>query len=350
MQEPAAHTEINEDLVLLELAAFLSGRDHWPTRQEFIDAGQAQLYQQAQRTGGGERWAPEFGLAYAAEPHNPAEEALRAELAEFLEGFDHWPSFAEFRAASRTTLHRKVVEHGGTKRWAAEFRLPTLRQLRADQVQQRRDEALTQSRRGHRNPRRWTADLVRAELAAFLAGADHFPSETEFIEAGDSGLYRAVLRFGGSERWAAEFNLPRVSDIGRQRARDLRAIQAAAAEERRSERERQIRELEEFCAGRECFPAHSDWIAAGRQDLQNFVHRNGGVREWSARLGLPLRPAHDRRPYDIDRALADGRIVIEQFGRIPNSSELQRAGHGKLWTFIRREFNGDRGAFAALCV
>lgn len=335
--------------MLLELAAFLSGRDRWPTRQEFIDAGQAPLYQQAQRTGGAERWAPEFGLTCSAKLRDPAEEALRAQLAEFLDGLDHWPSFAEFRAAKRTTLHRKVLEHGGTQQWAAEFGLPTLRQLRADQVQHRRDQALTQNRSGHREPRRWTAELVRAELAAFLAGADHFPSESEFIEAGESGLYRAIRRFGGSERWAAEFKLPRVSDIGRQRARDLRAVQAEAAQARRSARERQIRELEEFCAGREYFPAHNDWIAAGRQDLQNFVHRNGGVREWSARLGLPLRPAQDRRVYDLDRALADGRKMIAKYGDIPGSDRLRGEGLNKLYLFIRREFNGDRAAFADLC-
>lgn len=335
--------------MLLELAAFLTGFDHWPTPQEFIDSGQAQLYQRTQQTGGGQRWAPEFGLTYVPEPRDPEEEGLRAELGDFLAGFDHWPGFTEFRTARRTALHAKVAEHGGAQRWAAEFGLLTLSQLREAQVEQRRDQAFTRPRRGPRRPRPWTAELVRSELTAFLADTDHFPTENEFIAAGDSGLYRAVLRFGGSERWATEFNLPRVSDIGRQRVRDLQVTQATTAETRRRERERMIRELEAFSAGRTHFPARTEWSKAGREDLMEFVRRNGGVHVWSERVGLPLRPAQDRRPYGLERALADGRTVIERFGRIPNSSVLQKAGHGKLWTFIRREHNGDRAAFAELC-
>lgn len=339
---------VNEDLVLLELAAFLTGMERWPARQEFIDAGQAQLYRQAEQTGGAERWAAEFGLTHLPEPQDPEEESLRAELASFLAGFDHWPTFGEFRIAGRTTLYGKVLRHGGSERWAQDFGLSTVRQLRETEIERRREQGVAR-RRGRARHRRWTVDLVRAELAAFLAQTDHFPSEKEFVAAGESSLYRALSQFGGAEHWAIEFGLPRASDLSRQRAEDLRAFQAATAEARGLQREQRIRELEAFCAGRDYFPAHSEWAAAGRKDLQEFVHRNGGVQAWSKRLGLPLRPAQDRRPYDLERALADGRQMIAKYGYIPGADRLRGEGLNKLYLFIRREFNGDRAAFADLC-
>jgi hypothetical protein len=340
----------DENLVRLELAAVLSDYDHWPTLQEFVEADRADLYHQAEETGGGQRWAEEFGLPFVPDEQDPEEQAVREELADFLRGFARWPTVAEFEMARRTTLYGKLLRHGGARRWAAEFGLPMLRQGRGEP-----DRPRTESARGRRplarsgRSRHWTVELVRAALVEFLQDAEHFPSETEFRDAGEESLHRALSRFGGPAHWAAEFKLPRVSDLGRQRARDLHAFRAATAETRGLQRERRIRELEAFCAGRDYFPAHSEWAAAGREDLKEFVHRNGGVQEWSRRLGLPLRPAQDRRPYDLERALADGRMMIAEYGYIPGAQILQRRGLNKLYQYIRGEFNGDRAAFARRC-
>ena len=202
--ERAPAPEVNEDLVRWELAAMLIDRERWPTRDEFRDAGHEALYYQAQRTGGSERWAPEFGLLFVTEQHDPAEDGLRAQLAEFLVGFAHWPSYTDFHAAGRTPLYKEVLKQGGAQRWAAEFGLPTRQQRRRQRIEELQDRAEARRVSGPRRPPRWTEDLVRAELTHFVAGAERFPSETEFEDAGEGGLYRAAARFGGAERWVDE--------------------------------------------------------------------------------------------------------------------------------------------------
>jgi hypothetical protein len=52
-------------------------------------------------------------------------------------------------------------------------------------------------------PRRWTDDVIEAELRAFLRGRAEWPSSSEFRAAGKGSLYAAAARAGGIRRWRA---------------------------------------------------------------------------------------------------------------------------------------------------
>jgi hypothetical protein len=193
-------------------------------------------------------------------------------------------------------------------------------------------------------------ELLMFELAGLVAGRDQWPTRQEFIEAGSADLFWKVHRAGGPARWASEFGLAfepepdpeRPSPVARQPRREPR-------ESRQARRERLIRELEVFCSGREYFPSNADWKAVGRTDLQAFIRRNGGVHEWSARMGLPLRSIQNHRPYSMAQAVIAGRSVLSRYGRIPSRATLAAVGEVRLHTFIQNEFGGDRDAFAERC-
>jgi hypothetical protein len=59
--------------------------------------------------------------------------------------------------------------------------------------------------RGHR---RWTEERIRAELAAFCAGREAWPSAGDFKAAERGHLYVAASRYGGIAYWAAELGFP----------------------------------------------------------------------------------------------------------------------------------------------
>jgi hypothetical protein len=187
---------------------------------------------------------------------------------------------------------------------------------------------------------------VLLELSGFLAGLDRWPRRQQFIDADQAQLYEQVERTGGGERWAPEFGLEFEPEPDSEPPSDPARKGRRARETRR---ERLIRDLEIMCSGAEYFPSNADWKAIGRTDLQAFVRRNGGVQEWSKRLGLPLRSIQDRRPYTTEQALVAGRSVLARYGRIPSRATLAEIGHTRLHTFIQNEFAGDRDAFADRC-
>jgi hypothetical protein len=56
--------------------------------------------------------------------------------------------------------------------------------------------------------RRWTEDTIRRELEAFLPGFDKFPQYPVFRATGRRGLWQAIAKRGGPERFAEEYGLP----------------------------------------------------------------------------------------------------------------------------------------------
>jgi hypothetical protein len=60
-----------------------------------------------------------------------------------------------------------------------------------------------------RGRRRWTNERIRAELEAFCAGHESWPSAAEFKAAGHSDLYVAASRYGGVGFWASELGFCR---------------------------------------------------------------------------------------------------------------------------------------------
>jgi hypothetical protein len=56
--------------------------------------------------------------------------------------------------------------------------------------------------RGGGRPKSWTDDRIDSELRAFVGDRGQFPTRKEFQDSGLGGLYLAVVRNGGTRRWA----------------------------------------------------------------------------------------------------------------------------------------------------
>jgi hypothetical protein len=56
-------------------------------------------------------------------------------------------------------------------------------------------------------PRRWTDDVLRAELEAFIGDRTTWPTADEFVDANRDELRTAVKRHGGATWWAKQLGL-----------------------------------------------------------------------------------------------------------------------------------------------
>jgi hypothetical protein len=182
------------------------------------------------------------------------ERHVKRELEAFLAGRDEWPRAAEFAKAGKSVLRRAAARYGGPRRWADE--------LGVEYVQ--------------RTPPVWTEQRVRRELARFLNGGGTFPTAGEFGAAGRGGLWRALRRTGGSERWALEFGVaPPSSHPGSRRVWTDARIEM---------------QLRRFLAGRDVWPRVSEFNDAGLASLFTAAYTYGGVEYWAARMGVRRRP------------------------------------------------------------
>ena len=83
--------------------------------------------------------------------------------------------------------------------------------------------------------RRWTEERIRRELEAFLPGFEAFPPYPVFRATGRRGLWQAMARRGGPERFAEEYGLPyKRNDRAITRRRDPRTPARGAARQRPS--------------------------------------------------------------------------------------------------------------------
>ncbi len=243
-----------------ELSRFLVGHTEWPTYREFQRAGLKALRDNITRHGGAKRWATEMGVRFVE--HRPGyaliwtEERIRGDLGEYLAGRDGWPSREKFERDGRTALRNAINRTGGADRWAAEFGLTRRTRLsgirrgwtpEAIEAELKRligDGTIWPSRRaferaglysmltsiyqhegpaywatrigveqrtGFGRPRgaQWTEERIRLELERFCTGREKWPTEREFIEAGQRPLYSAASRNGGIARWADQLGLVR---------------------------------------------------------------------------------------------------------------------------------------------
>jgi hypothetical protein len=154
-----------------------------------------------------------------------------------------------------------VARYGGRERWAQEMGVTCVQpRLRAPA---------------------WDEDRIRRELRVFLTGRDTWPTAEAFRLAGRAPLWGAIMRAGGSDRWAFEFGLRRQN----RRAGSRRTWTEARIEN----------ELRRFLAGSDRWPKASVFAASGKASLFTAAYRYGGIDYWAARLGLP-RPPPRRRP------------------------------------------------------
>jgi hypothetical protein len=157
-----------------------------------------------------------------------------------------------------------------------------------------------------------------------------------------------VFKLGGHQKWAQEFGLLRASEVRDARAAAREADRAKIPPASIRREARLLQELEAFCVGRDFFPTCAEMEAAGHGSLRLAIKRRGGIHVWAPRVGLPIRPAQDRRPYGVEDVLEDAKRVYAQYGRLPAEATLRRLGYGKLASFLRYRFNDDRRRFIEL--
>jgi len=160
----------------------------------------------------------------------------------------------------------------------------------------------------------WTEQRVDAELRAFLADREEWPSYREFVAAGKGRLREEVTKRGGERRWAR-----RVGVRWRKRQPGYAT---------RWTEERLRAELKEFLAGREVWPSHEEFDHAGRANLRAAVTRLGGVERWARELGLARRDLRSgsRRVWDDRRIERSVRPLVKRLGRWPTPAEFEHAG------------------------
>jgi hypothetical protein len=329
----------DEDSIRAALDELLAGREVWPTCEEFAAIGAKHLREVIGRGRGARWWAAEMGLPGGDRPSGGVrrwnEERIRATLTEFLAGRTTWPSWSEFNAAGLHAFREALRYYGGPERWAREMGV-----------------TLEAPARPFRSPRprpaapaidtwpQWTDERIASELAAFLAGRRDWPRHVEFVEADRKRLYQAILRHGGTRRWAKRMGAARVKRHG--------------GSGRVWTDERIERELAEFLDGSDVWPTASDFVAAGKSTLLGAVRRHGGVARWAKRLAIK-RPARrngrsrrgTKRARTAQGRWDDSRIeaaiapLVVKLGRWPTKSEFQRAGLGSALAAVYDHGGGD---------
>jgi hypothetical protein len=181
-----------EERIRNDLARFLAGRAEWPSRKEFEAAGLKPLRDAVRRTGGPERWAAELGVGVPDRRRGSmrgwSDAEIERELRRLIGDSEEWPTKNQFTEAGQLSLLLSLYRHGTVDAWARRLGVRR-RPVRGDA------------------PRRWTEDRVRAELEAFCAGRDTWPTANEFERAALGRLYRAASRLGGVRRWQRQLGL-----------------------------------------------------------------------------------------------------------------------------------------------
>jgi DNA invertase Pin-like site-specific DNA recombinase len=187
-----------DDDIEQRLRALLSGRDVFPTAEQFMSTGQRRLYDHVALRGGGPYWAARLGVRYEQGQRSVCllwtRERIHGELSELVAGRRRWPTHSEFRAEGKDGLRRAVVRFGGMEEWAAAFGLPVAR------------------RRGSHTV--WTDDNIEAALSELISDRYDWPRRREFNAAGLGGCYHAIWRGDGVAAWAARMGVVQVPSRG----------------------------------------------------------------------------------------------------------------------------------------
>jgi DNA invertase Pin-like site-specific DNA recombinase len=110
-----------------ELEAFLAPYGTWPPSFAFYREGRGPLYERVVRTGGPGYWARQLGFKPPRGNSGLTEWApddARAALSGFVGGRTVFPSRREFIAAGQSSLFGWLLRNGGLDFWATEFGLP----------------------------------------------------------------------------------------------------------------------------------------------------------------------------------------------------------------------------------
>jgi hypothetical protein len=338
-----------DETIRATLTDFLGDRPDWPTQREFNEAGLHPLSEVLRFHGGGERWAREMGVARhfdeprqlrgsgRAKPKRAptrvrsrewpkwTEQTITAELELFLRGRKEWPRYTEFVESGRKGLYQALLTHGGTHEWA------------------RRMGVQWVTYRGG-TPRYWTEGRVREQLAAFLEHRRHWPTDSEFNDAGERRLARAVRRTGGAKYWAREFGLvktvsprpPKVPRASRaKRAPDSRKAGASSGAKRPWDDERIAAAISPLTKELGRWPTKSEFRRAGLGSALSAVYDHGGSALWQTRLDVaPLvfdGPLPDRTRWTERRVKSELSKFCKGRDTWPTQREFKAAGASALY-------------------
>lgn len=251
------------------------------------------------------------------------EEAIRAGLLEFLQGWKVWPTCDEFEAGGAKGLREAIMRIHGAEWWAREMGLPG-------------------GERPTGGVRRWTDETIRATLTGFFGERSTWPTNREFDEAGLHGLREALRHYGGPKRWSREMNVawtPRAqpSQTGRRRKQSKKP--PAPSRDWPRWNERTIADgLDTFLAGRGEWPRYGEFVETGRKGLYQAVLKHGGTHLWAQRMGVKWIKRHGANsPYWTEER------VREQLARVlrgraawPSATDFAAMGETALLAAVRR--------------
>jgi len=121
-------TRWSEEKVARDLENFLACADEWPSYRDFVRAGRKQLYEQARRRAGVQRWADELGVLLIR--RSPGQRLSEAEIHQALRTLlrqhkpARWPSRRFFAEHGPPGLVGAMARTGGSARWAAQLGVP----------------------------------------------------------------------------------------------------------------------------------------------------------------------------------------------------------------------------------
>jgi hypothetical protein len=118
-------------------------------------------------------------------------DAIEQSLRELIADADTWPTKRDFQAAGLASMLTSIYAHEGPGYWARRMGVKLLRWATG--------------------PRRtlWTEERIREGLERFCAGRELWPTEQDFVDAGQRNLYAAASRNGGVAQWARLLGLTR---------------------------------------------------------------------------------------------------------------------------------------------
>jgi hypothetical protein len=187
----------------------------------------------------------------------------------------------------------------------------------------------------------WDEQRIARELKAFLHGRKEWPRHREFIEAGHKQLYGAVLRNGGTHKWARRMGVKKVKRNGGlpRRSRVTRKSKKSGSTRRLWDDERIETAIAPLVKELGRWPTKGEFRRAGLGAALSAVYDHGGSRRWRKRLGVGPSPFT---------------------GRVPNrtrwtpqriESELREFCRGRTSWPEQREFraNGAHTPYSAVC-
>jgi hypothetical protein len=157
--------------------------------------------------------------------------------------------------------------------------------------------------------RRWTEDNIRRELEAFLPGFETFPPYPVFRASGRRGLWQAMAKRGGPERFAEDYGLPYM--------RNDRGVSDAEIRE----------QLRAVLRGSDlpCWPSRRWLTERAGGELVAAIDRSGGSRRWADELGIPLRHLRGQR-WTPDMVAAAVEPLLDGRSTWPSRLVFERRG------------------------